>query len=348
MTSIKSNTSTIRDVARLADVSVATVSRFINNATIVSPDSAERVREAMETLKFVPHSAARKLATHKTNTLGLLLTDIHSDFFTPLLKGIESETSANNFDLLISTMTRLTAHQPLPLGPHNTDGVMIFLDRMNVDILEEYRVSGLPVVLIHHTAPEGLAIPSVTIENKSSLERVMAHLIDVHGRRNIAFLRGLQGNEDSDWRELGYRSALESRGLTVNPGLVGEGGFDREIAYRGMKKLISSHPEIDAVFTGDDEAAIGALMALREAGRRVPEDVSVIGFDDQLVAPYLTPPLTTVHAPTEEVGRTAARQLIRLLREGCAEPLTLMPTELVIRRSCGCEYQNIQNLNQGR
>jgi DNA-binding LacI/PurR family transcriptional regulator len=329
---------TIRDVARLADVSVATVSRFLNQKAVLSSETAQRVQEAMRELNYTPHAVARSLATHRTHTIGLLLTDIQGDFFTPLLKGIESETRARGYSLLISTTTGSEPLALLPMGPHNADGVLIFLDSLYTDALRSLAQKQFPVVLIHQTPPDGLKIPCVTIENKSSLLKVIDHLVMIHGRRQIAFLRGPEGNEDSYWREMGYREGLANHRLRFDPDLVGLGGFDRGTAYLAVKGLLAAHPEIDAMFTGDDEAAIGALLALRDSGRRVPEEIAVIGFDDQLMAPYLMPPLTTVHAPTEELGRAAAHQLLCLIEKGEAEPLTLLPTQLVIRRSCGCDF----------
>jgi DNA-binding LacI/PurR family transcriptional regulator len=135
---------------------------------------------------------------------------------------------------------------------------------------------------------------------------------------------------------MGYREALEKRGLPFDPALVAPGDFERTVAQASVNQLVANNVVFDAIFTGDDEAAVGALQALRAAGKQVPEDVAVVGFDDQRLAAVLNPPLTTVCARTEEVGRLATQQLIRLIRTGEADLLTLLPTELVIRRSCGC------------
>jgi DNA-binding LacI/PurR family transcriptional regulator len=164
--------------------------------------------------------------------------------------------------------------------------------------------------------------------------RLVEHLIAVHGRRRIAFLRGPEAHEDSYWREIGYRQALEAAGLPFDPALVATGGFDRDVAHRAVHDLLAGGAQPDAIFAGDDEAAVGVLAALSDAGRQVPDDIAVVGFDDQRLSAYLTPPLTTVRAPTEEVGRQAAHQLISLIRTGQAKRLVLLPTELVIRRSC--------------
>jgi DNA-binding LacI/PurR family transcriptional regulator len=194
-----------------------------------------------------------------------------------------------------------------------------------------------PLVLMHQTSPDGMNIPIITIENKDGAEMLVSHLIEKHGRRRIVYLQGPDGHEDSLWRERGYREALERHGIPFDPALVISGQFDEELAFVAMQGLIMDGTEFDAVFSGDDDSAIGVYRALKMAGRRIPDDVSVVGFDDVSFARYISPALTTIRAPIEEVGREAVRQLIRLLNGQQAEALTLMRTELVIRESCGCD-----------
>ncbi|HEX9028257.1 MAG TPA: substrate-binding domain-containing protein, partial [Anaerolineales bacterium] len=196
--------------------------------------------------------------------------------------------------------------------------------------------AGLPMVFIHQTPPVSMSIPCVTVENKAASAKIVEHLIVEHHRRRIVYMSGPETHEDSIWRRTGYAQALSRNGIPMDPDLILKGEFDREIAQVSMAQFLAAGGELDAVFSGDDESAIGVLAALQAAGMRVPEQVSVVGFDDQRLSSFLNPPLTTVRAPTEEVGRTAARQLICLIRTGQADPLTLLPTEIVIRRSCGC------------
>ena len=230
MTRPQNNTVTIRDVARRAGVSVATVSRYINQTTPVSVEASDRVRDAMEQLNFAPHSAARRLATRRSFTLGLLLTDMYSDFFGPLLSGIEAGAAQVEYDLLISSSHHTNSRKEFPLGPHNTDGLLVFAGSLDEKGLEKLNKMGFPLVLIHQTPPSGMAIPCVTVENKAASKKLVEHLIVAHGRRRIVFLRGPEDHEDSYWREVGYRAALEAHGLPFDPALVVAGDFDRNVA----------------------------------------------------------------------------------------------------------------------
>jgi DNA-binding LacI/PurR family transcriptional regulator len=179
-----------------------------------------------------------------------------------------------------------------------------------------------------------LTIPTVTIDNIGGTHTAMEHLIVRCGRRQIAFLQGLPGNEDSDWREMAYRQALATHGLTFDPTLVARGDYTEAGAVRAIEQWLTVGTTFDALFTGDDFAAMGAILALRKAGIDVPQQVSVVGFDDVDVARHFNPPLTTVRSPIEEAGHWAAELLIQLIRTGVAESVVL-PTELVVRQSCG-------------
>lgn len=331
---------TISDVAEKAGVSIATVSRVINGTTPVASETEQRVLKAIRELAFVPSTAARVLASRRTETLGLLLPEIGGAFFSPLLRGIEAEAKASGFDLLIHATSHIphaskpAAHRPL--GEHNTDGLIVFIQSIDEKELSRLYELNFPTVLLYQTPPSSLKIPAVTIENKTGAQMIVEHLIEVHNRRRIVFLRGPEGNEDSEWRELGYCEALDIHGIPFDPSLVGMGGFNEEDAQITIQELLNDDIDFDAVFGGDDDTAAGVISALTHAGKRVPEDVAVVGFDDVPIARYMRPSLTTVRVPIEQVGREGVRQLVRLIRGEQAEPLVLMQTELVIRESCGC------------
>ncbi len=327
---------TITDVAQLAGVSIATVSRVLNASTPVVEETAQRVRTAVDELQFVPRTAARMLASRKTNTIGLLFSEIRGAFFAHLLHGIESQLRAAGYELLIYSTQSDHPIKRKPLGEHNTDGLLVFTASLEKEELRRLNKINFPLVLMHQTPPEGMNIPVITIENKDGAELLVSHLIEKHGRRRIVFLQGPEGHEDSQWRERGYRDALESHGIPFDPELVVSGEFDEEQAFAAMQKLLLDGIDFDAVFSGDDDAAIGVYRALKMTNRIIPDDVAVVGFDDVQFSRYISPALTTVRAPIEEVGREAVRQLIRLLNGEQAQSLVLMRTELVIRESCGC------------
>ncbi|MCI0396087.1 MAG: LacI family transcriptional regulator [Chloroflexi bacterium] len=335
----------INDVARRAGVSIATVSRVVNKTGPVAAGTAQRVHTAIAELSYAPHAAARGLASRKTHILGLLFPEISGAFFSALLRGIESYVTENGYGLLIySTQGRAGDENngSLPLGKHNTDGLIIFTDSLSeMEVLRLY-AHRFPMVLLHRSPPQGVTIPCITFENKGGAYQAVKHLIAVHGYRRIMYLAGLEGNEDSYWREMGYRQALEEAGLPYDPTLVASGRFNDKVAEEVIAQHLSDGLTFDAIFAADDESARGAIAALRRAGRRVPEDVAVAGFDDALLSRHLDPPLTTVRAPIEQAGRKAAEELLCLIRTGQAESLVLLPTELVIRRSCGCWLGEIE------
>ena len=326
------------DVARRAGVSIATVSRVLHRTVNVSEEVTARVLAAVAELGYVPQAAARNLAQGKTTALGVLLPEIGVEFFSPMLRGIESAAREAGYDLLISTQYPDDARrtQRRPLGPHNTDGLLIFTDNVNIAEVSRLHRQGFPVVLLYRSAPAGLSIPAVVIENRTGARQVVTHLIAVHGRRRIALLSGPAGNEDAYWREQGYREALAAHDIPFDPALVGCGEFREARARAAVARWLAAGLAFDAVFAGDDDSAGGALIALGEGGKRVPRDVALVGFDDTRVSRYLTPPLTTVHAPTERVGREGVHQLVQLITTGTAAPEIVLPTALVIRQSCGC------------
>ena len=349
----RSSSVTIRDVARKAGVSVATVSRYINGSATVSPDVSQRLGIVMRELKYVPQAAARHLASRKTRIVGLLLNNLRNDFFVPLLNGVEDVVRKRGYNLIVATYHAKNRNEIYPpIGPHNTDGMLIFSDGLVDDDLEYYNSVDFPMVLVHRNPPQSLNIPSVTVENVEVTKCLIEHLIQVHDRRRIVFLRGPVHQEDANLREVGYRKALKANGIPVDEKLILNGDFDRDIAYKNLDEFLSGEEQVDfdAIFSGDDDAAIGVLRALHQNNFHIPEDVSVVGFDDLGFARFLNPPLTTVRAPIESVGRIATEklfdmlenqssgQLLDLLGDGSRTGIELLPTEIVIRRSCGCQF----------
>ena len=336
----KSPSITIREVAEQAGVSVATVSRYLNKSAAVSPETAARINDVVSSLNYVPHAAARNLATSKTKSIGLLLTDnSFSDYFTPILRGIEEVVTAqNHYNLLIASRKRDVQDKEIPpLGHHNTDGLLVFVNTLSQSELEALANMNFPMVLMYDASPVHLKIPCVMIENRAPFQEIVEHLITVHERKRILFVAGPDRWRDSIEREDGYRAALSVHNIPYRSELVINGSFRRDVAYLAMLEFLVSGIEFDAIAAANDESASGVFEALRKSGKRVPEDIALTGFDNRFfVAEYMNPRLTTVHAPTEELGKVAARQLINLVDKGQAESKILLPTKVIIRQSCGC------------
>ena len=330
----QTNLPTIADVAQKANVSIATVSRVLNGSSPVQPETAERVTKAIRELNYNPRPAARMLVNKRTDAIGLLLPEISGEFLQHLLRGVEAAVRSAGFDLLIhSTQDGPRSRQ---LGEHNTDGLLVFPESVDEAELRRLHGIGFPVVLLHQAPPRGLKIPMVTVENQSGAEKIVSHLIEKHNRRRIAFLRGPEGHADSIQREQGYRSALDGYGIRFDESLVGYGGFDERTACETIQSRLMDGLDFDAVFAGDDDSALGVIAALKQVGKQVPRDVAVVGFDDIPFARIINPPLTTIRSPIEEVGREAVRLLVKSIQQKHCESKIMLPTELVIRQSCGC------------
>jgi LacI family transcriptional regulator len=328
----------INDVAQKAGISTATVSRYINQSASVSELSAQKIRAVIDELNYVPNVAAQILARQKTMTLGLIFPSLSSSFFSSLLHGIEIRARKDNYMLLIHStdIPSKETRSRRVIGEHNTDGIIVFSDSLDDEELVRLADIGFPVVLIYRSSPIFLNVPFVTIENKNGVYKLISHLIEEHGCKKIAFLRGPEGHEDAYWREAGYRKALLEHDLAFNSDLVEYGDFNMEQSRKAVKRLLDRQIRFDAIFAGDDDAASGSMMALREAGVNIPKEVAVVGFDDQSIAVHLSPPLTTIRSPIEDVGFQATDKLIHLIKGHPVETETLLPTELIIRHSCGC------------
>jgi len=199
---------TIRDVAQKAGVSVATVSRYINRSVPVSAEVAERIHKVMEELNYVPHAAARQLATQKAHAIGVLLTDMFSDFFPPLIGGIESIVQQEGYNLLVASRhARDEVDAQIPIGPHNSDGMIVFAGSLDDSEILKLHQAGFPLVLIYRASPEGANIPSVTIGNKRATRNLIDHLIEIHHRSRIVLYVAPPAKKTRS----GVRGAIKSR-----------------------------------------------------------------------------------------------------------------------------------------
>ena len=328
---------TIKDVALAASVSVATVSRVYNESTLVKEATSRRVREVATRLGYVPHGGARSLSTNRTNTLGVLLPDLYGDFFSEMIRGIDQVAQRSGYHLLVSSSHdgRPGVEAALRSMRGRVDGLIVMWPEMDADTAVRNLPAGFPVVLV--SAPVGReAFDVITIANYAGARAMVRHLLDL-GHRRIAIIKGAEGNHDAGERLRGYRAALAEAGAPAVPALEASGDFSESSGFRATSDLLAGDPVPTAIFAANDSMAIGALSALREAGRRVPGDVAVAGFDDIPLARYLDPPLSSVHVDISALGERAALRLLEAVRDKTehVHRTDTLPTTLVLRRSCG-------------
>ncbi|MFG2067147.1 LacI family DNA-binding transcriptional regulator [Micromonospora tulbaghiae] len=327
---------TLEAVARLAGVSRATVSRVVNGSTTVAEPIRQAVRRAVEELGYVPNLAARSLVTQRTDSVALVLpeaaTRVFSDdqVFPGIIRGAAQELEAADKQLVLMLAGSPAGHERVErytTGRH-VDGVLFASLHGEDPLPGRLARLGIPVVCSGRPL-DGADVPYVDVDHEGGVSTAVQHLI-ANGRRRIATIAGPQDMVAGIERLIGYRSAITDAGL---PELVAYGDFTRESGTAAMRELLAADPELDAVFAASDLMAHAALRTLREAGRRVPEDVAVIGFDDIETAAYTEPPLTTVRQPIVELGRSMTRQLLRIAAGEEVEQALVLPTEMVLRES---------------
>jgi DNA-binding LacI/PurR family transcriptional regulator len=326
---------TLEAVAVRAGVSRATVSRVVNGQATVTPEIREAVVRAVNELGYVPNSAARSLVTQRTDSIALVVSEpptrVFSDdpMFSTVIRSasLELEAADKQVVLMLAGSPKSHARIERYIASGHVDGVMLIsmhgadplpaaITRMNVPVVS-YGRPAVPVPL-----------PYVDNDNVGGAEKAVRHLVEL-GRRRIATIAGPQDMIGGQDRLAGYRNALRD---TDRRSIVAVGDFTRDSGAVAMRQLLEDDPDLDAVFVGNDLMAIGALQSLRQAGRRVPDDVAVVGFDDIEAARYTEPPLTTIRHPITEQAAAMVRLLLGLFEGGPDTPV-ILPTELVVRES---------------
>jgi LacI family transcriptional regulator len=326
---------TLKDVAREAQVSTATVSRVINGHGRVAESTRQRILGVAERLRYVPDSAARSLSTGLTHTIGVLLPDLYGEFFSEIIRGIDQAARHRGLHLLLSGMhgSADEAAQAIRSLKGRVDGLLIMSPSADPAFLGEHTADDPPAVLIN-TPVRAPRYSSLCVDNRGGALAMVRHLTAA-GRRHIAFISGPTDNFDATERLAGYRQALEGLGLAQR---VLPGDFSEESGYHAAQLLLrQGRPNWpDAVFAANDMMALGTLFAFTQAGVKVPADIALAGVDDIPMARFVSPPLTTVRVRMAELGARALERLTAAIAAPDATPLTeTMPADLVIRASCG-------------
>ncbi|MFI8231180.1 LacI family DNA-binding transcriptional regulator [Streptomyces sp. NPDC085900] len=330
---------TLEEVAAHAGVGRGTVSRVVNNAAGVKESTRRAVQRAIEELGYVPNLAARSLAGRRADAVALVLTEpdwrmFAEPFFSEIVRSLGDALADTGMQLLLTLVRSEDERQRFLEYARGgrVDGILMMSVHAGDQLPDMLAEARLPTVLLGRRSGEEY-VSYVDADNVGGARNAVSYLLK-QGRRTIATITGPLDMYVAQCRLRGYRDALEMAGLEGTPSLVAEGDFTEDSGRRAMADLIERHPGIDGVLAASDTSAAGALQALRAAGRRVPEDVAVIGFDDFSLAQRTEPRLTTVRQPVEEMGRA----MIRLLLEEMEEPFVawrhvILRTELVVRES---------------
>ncbi|MFE0625903.1 LacI family DNA-binding transcriptional regulator [Streptomyces sp. NPDC058864] len=335
----RSGRPTLEEVAARAGVGRGTVSRVINGSPRVSDHAKAAVEAAIAELGYVPNRAARALAGNRTDAIALVIPEAETrlfaePYFSDIIRGVGAELADTDMQLLLTLLRTPKERQRFAqyLGAHRVDGVLLVSvheDDPLPDLLEQLE---MPTVLSGRRS-DLESVSYVDSDNVGGARSAVAHLLG-RGRANVATITGPLDMYVARCRLDGYRQAIEGAGLAHDNALVAAGDFTEEGGRAAMRALLERRPDVDAVFAASDVMASGALQVLRERGRRVPDDVALIGFDDSAIARHTDPPLTSVRQPIEEMGRTMARVLLEEIAASTATRRhVVLSTELVRRES---------------
>ena len=329
---------TLEQVASIAGVSRATVSRVINDSPRVSDTALARVQKAIAELGYVPNRAARSLVTRRTDSIALIVSEqdqrVFADpFFGGIIRAISAGVAETNLQLVL-LMTQ-SDHDLERLGRYaksHVDGALVVSAHDSDPIPALLADARLPTVVMGRSfQTEVPSLPWVDADNFGGGRIAVEHLLS-KGRRTIAHIAGATDMHAAADRHRGYRHGLEAHGIAYDPSLVVEGHFLEQGGYEAMNELLARHPHIDGLFSASDLMASGALHALADSGRSVPGDVSVVGFDDSVVASHTRPHLTTVRQPLDVMGRMMIELLVQKMA-GAQVESAVLDTELILRDS---------------
>lgn len=340
----------IRTIARVANVSIATVSRTINGVPTVNPKIAKRVREVIEELGYFPNTQARALVSGRSWILGLIVSEITNPFFPELIQGFEDIAVEHGYEILVSS----TNHDPQRMShcirrmlERKVDGVAVMTFGIEAPLLEQLAQRKVPLVFID-VGPDGPGINVLKVDYRHGIRQGVQHLAAL-GHRNIAFLRGPLGLHSAQSRLDAFSESMRECGITPDPAWILQGEHTLEGGMAAMQGLLAGKNMPTAVMCSNDMTAIGVLHTMYRAGLRVPDDLSVIGFDDIHIAQVTIPPLTTVQMSRFDLARAAVTAL-RACAEGTDKSTQKheynIQTDLVVRESTGFPKGTMKELRK--
>lgn len=323
---------TIKDIARLAGVSISTVSYALNNDAKVSKKTRDKILATARDLNYQKNGIASDLKRSSTRTIALIVTDLAGPYYSELVKGIQEVTLSKGYDLLAcSSVGGETSTAVKFLTEKRVDGAIVLAHNISEEIILQSARAKFPVILLDRKVDSEYVV-NIEVDNEAGSHMAAEYLIN-QGHRDIAYISGMAISELHFMRIRGYERALQEHGLNSKNRLHQFGLFNRENGYSMTKMLIAQGKLSSAFMYANDEMAIGGLMAFKEHSIKVPQDVSVTGFDDIELAKYVRPALTTVLQPKYERGALAAHLIFQILEGQDTEPYYILPTQLVLRDS---------------
>ena len=333
---------TIHDVAASAGVSVATVSRVLNGKELVREETSRMVLDAVKALRYVPNVAARSLSIRRSHTIGVVLPDLHGQFFSEVIRGLDLAARDAGYHILVSGSHSDSdaMMEVMEAMRGRVDGMAVMAPDVRPSLLSEGIGAAVPLVLLNAA---GSGLDAVTIDNYGGARAMTRHLLSL-GHTDIAFLRGPEQNGDARERLRGYRQAMRH---AAAPRLELEGDFTEAAGREAARRIMASKQRPTALFAANDSMAVGAMTALIETGIGVPRQIAIAGFDDIPIARYVTPPLTTVGVDTVDLGRRAFAMLLDVIGNPDHQPrCERIATKIVVRSSCGANTRQRQTSTQ--
>jgi len=328
---------TIKDIAKMAEVSTATVSMVLNNkGEHISVQTKERILQIAREYNYVPNTMARSLVTKQTKTIGLVIPDIANPFFPEIARGAEDKANEAGYSIIFcNTDDDIEKERRYidMLSEKMVDGIIFTASSDRNYWLDKLHKQSIPIILLDRDIPLDGRVGRIVVNNQQGTYEGTKYLIE-KGYRNIAFINGNIANETAKNRLAGFKSALQDHGLEIKNKTILEGSFKREWGYGAATWLLNQKIDFDAVVCGNDLIAIGAIKALKDAGKKIPQDVAVLGFDDIYMAKLVEPELSTISQPKYEMGYKASELLINMIEKNKAmEKPIVFDTKLVIRKS---------------
>jgi LacI family transcriptional regulator len=326
---------TLKDIAERVGVTESTISRVLNGIPKASKETRDEIFQVAAELGYKPNQIARSLVTKKTHTIGLIISDLSNTYFARVASGIEKIASKYDYSLIIST-TGGEENEELKyinlLKEKQVDGILFASGRMPESCKKLLRETEIPTVVVAREVEE--ALPSVHIDNVKESYRAVKYLIN-SGHTKIAMISGAANDKESGlYRIQGYKQALNDNNLAIREDLIVEGDFKLQSGIKAMKEILKKDDSITAVFAASDEMGVGAIKAIKKAGLKVPEDISVVGFDNNIISLASDPELSTISQPEEELGWHAMEMLYKVINgENLAEKKIYLPCKFIKRES---------------